>query len=184
MTVIRPAIPADVPTITRIYAEAVRTGTASFELDPPDEAEMAARMRALLAGGFPYLAAEINGALAGYAYAGHYRTRPAFRFTVEDSIYIAPAMQRRGIGRALLAALIEDSARRGFRQMVAVIGDPERQQPSVVLHQAAGFRRLCVLDDIGFKHGRWLDSMLMQRALGEGAATAPADAEPACPPSP
>jgi phosphinothricin acetyltransferase len=144
---------------------------------------MTARMHILLDGGFPYLAAEIDGVLAGYAYAGHYRTRPAFRFTVEDSIYIATDLQRRGVGRALLVALIEESARRGFRQMVAVIGDPERQQPSVALHQATGFRLLCVLDDIGFKHGRWLDSMLMQRALGDGAKTAPIDTGKAAPSS-
>jgi phosphinothricin acetyltransferase len=181
MTAIRPATLADIPAITRIYEAAVRSGTASFELEPPDETEMAARMRALSDGGFPYLAAELDGTLAGYAYAGHYRTRPAFRFTLEDSIYIAPGLQRRGVGRALLAALIEDSTRRGFRQMVAVIGDPQRQQPSVALHRTAGFRLLCVLNDIGFKHGRWLDSMLMQRALGDGAASAPtqASAEPA-----
>lgn len=183
MITIRPATTADIPAITRIYAEAVKAGTASFELEPPADADMAARMRALLDGGFPYLAAEIEGTLAGYAYAGHYRTRPAFRFTIEDSIYIAERLQRRGVGRALLAALIEESARRGFRQMVAVIGDPERQQPSVSLHQAAGFRLLCVLNDVGFKHGRWLDSMLMQRALGDGATTAPTDAGEATPSS-
>ena len=106
---IRPATPADIPAITRIYAHAVAHGTASFELEPPDEAEMARRMRALLDGGFPYLAAEIDGALLGYAYAGPYRTRPAYRFTVEDSIYIAPAAQRRGVGRALLDRLIAES---------------------------------------------------------------------------
>ena len=97
--VIRPTIPSDIPAITRIYAEAVEHGTASFELEPPDEAEMGARMRALLDGGFPYLAAENGGELLGYAYAGYYRTRPAYRFTVEDSIYVAPEAQRRGVGR-------------------------------------------------------------------------------------
>ena len=120
---IRPAEPRDVPAITRIYAHAVRYGTASFELEPPDEAEIGQRHRALVDGGFPYLVAEIDGVIAGYAYAGPYRARPAYRFTVEDSIYIAPDMQRRGIGRALLDRLLIESEARGFRQMIAVIGD-------------------------------------------------------------
>ncbi len=120
---IRPAMATDIPTITRIYAHAVLRGTASFELDAPDEAEMARRQRALLDGGFPYIAAEIGGAVAGYAYAGPYRARPAYRFTVEDSIYIDPQAQRRGIGRALIERLIADSEARGFRQMITVIGD-------------------------------------------------------------
>jgi len=173
MTTIRPATTADIPAITRIYGQSVRTATASFELEPPDEAEMARRMRALLDGGFPYLAAEIDGALAGYAYAGLYRSRPAYRFTVEDSVYVAPQAHRRGVGRALLDALIADCAARGFRQMIAVIGDSPRQQPSVALHRAAGFREVGILEHVGFKHGRWLDSLLMQRALGPGATTDP-----------
>ncbi len=128
MTVaIRPAKTSDIPAITRIYAHAVEHGTASFELTPPDEAEMARRMNDLVGKGFPYLVAEIDGALAGYAYAGPYRTRPAYRFTVENSVYIAPDSHRRGIGRALLAALIEAAEARGFRQMIAVIGDSTKQ---------------------------------------------------------
>ena len=130
---IRPATLTDVPAIARIYAHAVETGTASFELTPPDEAEMARRMGSLLDGGFPYLVAEIDGALAGYAYAGPYRARPAYRFTVEDSVYVAPEAQGHGIGRALLPALVEASAARGFRQMIAVIGDSE-QAASIALH--------------------------------------------------
>jgi L-amino acid N-acyltransferase YncA len=169
---IRPATPADVPAITRIYAQSVRTGTASFELDPPTEEEMTRRMRVLLDGGFPYLVAEIDGALAGYAYAGPYRTRPAYRFTVEDSIYIDPAAQRRGVGRALLDRLMEEATRRGFRQMIAVIGD-SRQTPSIELHRAAGFRMVGNFENVGYKFERWLDSVLMQRALGDGATTKP-----------
>jgi phosphinothricin acetyltransferase len=170
---IRPAVSADVPAIARIYAHAVEYGTASFELTPPDQAEIARRMSDLTAKGYPYLAAEIGGILAGYAYAGPYRARPAYRWTIEDSVYIAPDMHRRGVGRALLAALIDAAAARGFRQMIAVIGDSTRQAASIGLHEAAGFRHVGILQDVGFKHGRWLDSVLMQRALGPGATSAP-----------
>ncbi len=170
---IRPATPADIPAMTRIYADAVVNGTASFELTPPDEAEMARRMQALLDAGYPYLAAEADGALLGYAYAGPYRPRPAYKLTVEDSVYVAPAAQGRGVGRALLAALIEACERCGYRQMLAVIGDSPRQPGSIALHAALGFREVGRLPDVGFKHGRWLDTLLMQRALGEGSATKP-----------
>src|ERR1700750_3154654 len=120
---LRPARPGDLAAITAIYDHAVRYGTASLELDPPDDAEMARRYESLRAGGYPYLVAEIDGAVAGYAYAGPYRARPAFRFTVEDSIYVAPSAQRRGVGRALLDALLAEAHARDFRQMIAVIGD-------------------------------------------------------------
>ncbi len=171
---IRPAVPADVPAIARIYAYDVAHGTASFELVPPDEAEMARRMSDLLRNGFPYIAAEVDGTVAGYAYAGPFRARPAFRPTVENSVYVAADMHRRGVGRALLTALIESSEELGFRQMIAVIGDSSRQAASIGLHAAAGFRHVGILENVGFKHGRWLDSVLMQRALGPGAATPPA----------
>jgi phosphinothricin acetyltransferase len=170
---IRPATLADIPAITAIYANAVRHGTASFEEDPPHEAEMKRRMVSLLDGGFPYLAADVDGALCGYAYAGLYRTRPAYRFTLEDSIYIAPDRHRRGIGRALLDALVAESQSRGFRQMIAVIGDSPTQAPSVALHRAAGFIMVGTLAAVGFKFGRWLDTVLMQRPLGEGGDTPP-----------
>jgi phosphinothricin acetyltransferase len=172
---IRPATLADIPAITAIYAHAVRHGTASFELDPPDEAEMKRRMASLLDGGFPYLAAEGGGELVGYAYAGLYRTRPAYRFTLEDSIYVAPDRHRRGVGRALLDALLVHSQARGFRQIIAVIGDSPTQASSVALHRAAGFVMAGTLAAVGFKFGRWLDTVLMQRALGEGGDTPPAD---------
>jgi L-amino acid N-acyltransferase YncA len=170
---IRPAKISDIPAITRIYAPAVEHGTASFELDAPDEAEMARRMGELVSKGFPYIVAEIDGMLAGYAYAGPYRSRPAYRHTIENSVYIAPDIHRRGIGRALLAALIETCEARGFRQMIAVIGDSTKQPASIRLHEALGFRHVGILDNVGFKHGRWLDSVLMQRELRGGAATEP-----------
>ena len=169
---IRPATFADIAAITRIYAHAVTHGTASFEFEPPGEAEMAQRMAALLDGGYPYLIAEIDGLLAGYAYAGPYRPRPAYRFSVEDSIYVDPGVQRRGAGRLLLERLIEECERRGFRQMVAVIGD-SAQAPSIELHRAAGFRMIGTVENVGYKFGRWLDSVNMQRTLGPGATTKP-----------
>jgi phosphinothricin acetyltransferase len=171
-TLIRPAEPRDIAAITRIYAEAVRHGTASFELEPPDEAEMARRHETLCEDGFPYLVAEFDGNVAGYAYAGPYRARPAYRFTVEDSIYIDPAMQRRGVGRALLERLLVEAQARGFRQMVAVVGD-SAQLPSIALHEAFGFRVVGTFEAVGFKFGRWIDSVLMQKPLGEGAKTIP-----------
>lgn len=170
---IRPAKISDIPAITRIYAHAVEYGTASFELTPPDPVEMARRLDGLTDKGFPYLVAEIDGVLAGYAYAGPYRTRPAYRHTVENSVYVAQDSQRRGVGRALLAALITACETRGVRQMIAVIGDSTRQAASIGLHQALGFRHVGILENVGFKHGRWLDSVLMQRALGDGGTTAP-----------
>jgi phosphinothricin acetyltransferase len=169
---IRPATPADIPAITRIYACAVKHGTASFELEPPDEAEMARRQRTLVDGGYPYIVAEIDNALAGYAYAGPYRPRLAYRFSVEDSIYVDPDAQRRGVGRMLLEHLIEECERRGFRQMIAVIGD-SAQAPSIELHRALGFRMIGTVENVGYKFGRWLDIVNMQRTLGAGATTKP-----------
>src|SRR5437588_12079067 len=169
---IRAATPADVPVITRIYAHAVRYGTASFELEPPDEAEMTRRQRALLDGGYPYLVAEIDGSVAGYAYAGPYRTRPAYRYTVENSVYIAPEAHHRGIGRALLDRLIAECDARNYRLMIAVIGD-SAQTPSIELHRAAGFRMVGAFEAVGYKFDRWLDSVLMQRPLGKGSSAPP-----------
>lgn len=169
---IRPATPADIPAITEIYAHAVRHGTASFEIEPPSEAEMAQRQKSLLNGGFPYLVAENDGGIAGYAYAGPYRTRPAYRWSVEDSIYVNPQTHRRGVGRALLERLIVESEERGFRQMIAVIGD-SAQMSSIELHRSLGFRMIGTIENVGYKFGRWLDSVLMQRDLGPGATTNP-----------
>jgi len=169
---IRPATTADIAAITAIYAHAVRHGTASFELEAPDETVMARRYHDLVTGGFPYLVAERNGRLAGYAYAGPYRPRPAYRFSVEDSIYVDPHAQRDGVGRALLNRLIAESELCGFRQMIAVIGD-SAQIPSIALHRAAGFREIGTIENVGYKFGRWLDSVLMQRALGAGSTALP-----------
>lgn len=169
---IRPATLADVAAVTCIYAHAVRTGTASFELEPPGEEEMTRRMQSILGGGFPYLIAEIDGAIVGYAYASHYRTRPAYRFTVENSVYVAPESHRRGIGKALLLKLIEACTERGFRQMIAVIGD-SNQAASIGVHRACGFSDAGNLRSIGWKFGRWLDTPLMQRALGDGSRSNP-----------
>jgi L-amino acid N-acyltransferase YncA len=169
---IRPAQPRDLAVITAIYDDAVRHGTASFELDPPDEAEMARRYETLRAGGYPYLVAELEGDIVGYAYAGPYRARPAYRWSVEDSVYVAPQAQRRGIGGALLARLVADAEAGGFRQMLAVIGDTANTG-SVELHRAAGFRLVGTFENVGFKFGRWLDTVLMQRELGRGATAAP-----------
>jgi len=169
---IRPATSADIPAITRIYAHAVEYGTASFELTPPDEAEMARRMNELLARKFPYLAAELGGALAGYAYAAPYRARPAYRFTVENSVYVAHDLHRRGVGKALLEALIEACTKGGFRLMIAVIGD-SRQVASIRVHEATGLKHVGVFENVGYKFDRWLDTALMQRPLGPGATTPP-----------
>ena len=169
---IRPAGPGDIAAITRIYAEAVEHGTASFEIEPPDAAEMARRQQALLAQRFPYVVAELGGVVAGYAYAGPYRARPAYQWTVEDSIYIAPEFHRRGLGGRLLGRLIADAQQRGFRQMIAVIGD-SAQLASIALHDAAGFALIGTLRSVGLKHGRWLDTVLMQRPIGSGDAAPP-----------
>ena len=170
--IIRPAVLDDIAAITRIYAHAVRHGTASFEIDPPDQDEMTRRWRALMDGGYPYLVAQLDAGVAGYAYAGAYRARPAYRWTVEDSVYIAPDAQRRGVGRALLEHLLTESEARGFRQMIAVIGD-SRNAASIELHRTLGFAMVGNFVSVGFKHGRWLDSVLMQRALGAGDTMAP-----------
>lgn len=169
---IRPAAEADLPAITAIYDREVRHGTATFELTPPDLAEMTRRFRALVDGGFPYLAAQLDGKVIGYAYAGPYRPRPAYRFTVENSVYLAPQVHRQGIGSQLLQRLIDDCVTRNYRQMIAVIGD-SANAGSIGLHSRAGFQMIGTHPDVGFKFGRWLDTVMMQRALGEGAATVP-----------
>ncbi len=168
--IIRPATPDDIAAITRIYADAVLNGTASFEIEPPDQAEMARRQAALLNNGYPYLTAESGGVVAGYAYAGPYRNRPAYKWNVEDSIYVAPQMHRKGIGGLLL--VVAESEQRGFRQMIAVIGD-SAQIGSIAVHERAGFSHIGTLRSVGFKHGKWLDTVLMQRALGKGDTTPP-----------
>ncbi|BAF86956.1 GCN5-related N-acetyltransferase [Azorhizobium caulinodans ORS 571] len=170
---LRPATLADVPAIADIYDDAVRTGTASFELDPPGVGEMTRRFDALMAGDYPYLVAvDTDETLLGYAYAGAFRPRIAYRFTVENSIYVAPGAQRRGVGKALLTALVRECEARGFRQMVAVIGD-SANAGSIGVHRACGFRDVGIIKSSGLKFGRWLDTVLMQRDLGPGESTIP-----------
>ena len=170
--IIRPAVPGDIGAITRIYADAVLNGTASFEIEPPDQSEMLRRQTALLKNHYPYFAVEIEGLVAGYAYAGPYRMRPAYNWSVEDSVYVTPQMHRKGMGALLLRALVAASAQRGYRQMIAVIGDTA-QIGSIAVHERAGFSHVGTLRSVGFKHGKWLDTVLMQRPLGQGDATAP-----------
>ena len=170
---IRPATAADLPFVTRIYEHAVRHGTATFELIAPDLAEITRRFDALMNGGFPYFVAELDGGVAGYAYAGPYRPRPAYRFTVENSVYLEPAIHRRGIGLQLMQRLIAECETRGFRQMIAVIGD-SANAGSIGVHTRCGFQMIGTHPSVGLKFGRWLDTVMMQRALGEGADTLPA----------
>ncbi|MCT8972300.1 GNAT family N-acetyltransferase [Microbaculum marinisediminis] len=169
---IRPATPDDSAAIAAIYADAVQSGTASFELTPPDATAMGQRLAALLDGGFPYLVAQSGGTIVGYAYAGAYRPRPAYRFTVEDSVYVARPAHGRGVGRALLAALIAEAEACGFRQMIAVIGD-EASAGSIALHKAMGFDLVGTFKAVGWKFGRWRATVLMQRALGPGDTEPP-----------
>lgn len=175
--VLRPAAATDIPAVTAIYREAVLHGTASFEIDPPTEEEMLRRFRAVVDAGYPYLVAEIGGAVAGYAYVGPYRTRPAYRFTVENSVYIAPEAQGKGIGRALLHALIEACTAQRYRLMIAVIGD-SGHHASIGLHRRLGFRFCGTLHAVGYKFGRWLDSVIMELPLAEGDTAPPLEPVP------
>jgi phosphinothricin acetyltransferase len=168
---IRSAAESDVAAIARIYGHHVLHGTATFELEPPTAEEMARRLGGILTLGFPYLVAERDGVVVGYAYANSYRPRPGYRFTVEDSIYVDPAHAGTGCGRALLTALIERCEQGPWRQMVAVIGDSSNTA-SIRLHERFGFRHVGRLEAVCFKFGRWVDSMLMQRPLGAGASGA------------
>jgi L-amino acid N-acyltransferase YncA len=169
---LRPATAADIAAIAAIYAPAVLHGTASFELDPPDEAEMLRRFTSVTDAGYPYFVGTLEGRVVGYAYANAYRTRPAYRFTVEDSVYIAPESQGKGVGRLLLKALIEASTARGYRLMVAVIGD-SRNHASITLHRNAGFTFCGTIHSVGYKFGRWLDSVIMELPLGDGDRSGP-----------
>jgi phosphinothricin acetyltransferase len=172
---IRASSAADIPAITAIYAHWVTHGLASFEVEPPDPTEMARRRDAVLAAGFPYLVAEAPEGLLGYAYASAYRTRPAYRFSVENSVYVAPGAGRRGIGLALMEEVIAQCTAAGFRQMVAVIGE-SGNAASIALHKRAGVTTAGLLKAAGWKHGRWVDSVLMQRPLGAGAGAPPENA--------
>ena len=170
---IRPATQTDLPIVTAIYEQAVLHGTATFELIPPDLAEMHRRFDALIKSGFPYLVATLDGRVVGYAYAGAYRPRPAYRFTVENSIYLDPAIHRQGIGLRLMQRLIAECTARGHRQMIAVIGD-SANAGSLGVHARCGFQMIGTHPNVGLKFGRWLDIVMMQLPLGEAASTVPA----------
>ena len=171
---IRPSTPADLPAITAIYAEAVLHGTGTFETEPPDEAEMARRRSDVLAKGLPWLVAQeradTSGTVLGYAYANHFRPRRAYRHCLEDSIYLHPQARGRGVGKLLLTELVTRCEAAGARQMLAVIGDAANGG-SIGVHAALGFAHTGVLKSSGWKFDRWLDVVLMQRAMGHGDTT-------------
>lgn len=171
--IIRDSTPEDLPAIHAIYDYYVRHGTASFELEPPSVDEMRARREAVLARQLPYLVAESDGDILGYAYATPYRPRPAYRYTVEDSVYVKHGIAGRGIGKRLLAELIERCTAGGWRQMLAVVGD-SRNAASISLHARLGFHAVGTLRSVGFKFDEWRDTVLMQRALGDGDRREPA----------
>jgi phosphinothricin acetyltransferase len=169
---VRPSADADVPDIARIYGHHALRGLASFEEVTPAVEEMARRRADILSKGFPYLVAEEAGQVVGYAYCSAYRPRSGYRFSVEDSIYVAPGRGGAGIGSLLLPRLVDAATALGARQMIAVIGD-SANHGSIRLHARFGFRHAGTLEAIGFKLGRWVDSVLMQRALGEGSSSLP-----------
>ena len=169
---VQESVGRDLHTIQEIYAYHVKHGLGSFEETAPSRAELARRRDEILARRLPYVVAESDGAINGFAYAAPYRARSAYRYSVENSVYVAPDAQRRGVARALLSELIERCTALGFRQMVAVIGD-SANNASILLHRELGFRRVGTLRSVGFKGERWVDSLIMQRALGTGAKDRP-----------
>ena len=173
--VVRPVEDADMPAIQAIYAHHVRHGTASWELEPPDIAALTARRDDILATGLPYVVGERGGEVVGYASAGPYRVRPAYRFTVEDTIYVHPDLAGAGVARPLLQRVIDDCTAAGRRQMIAVVGD-SANLASIRFHEKMGFTHIGTITGIGWKFDRWLDSVLLQRTLGPGADVPPAAA--------
>ena len=169
---LRPAAPADIPAIHAIYAHHVLNGLASFEEVPPSREELLRRYHEVSGGGLPYIVAELGGAVAGYGYCALYRTRSAYRYALEDSVYVRHDMQGRGVGSALLAELIIRCEALGYRQLIAVIGDSSHAA-SIGLHASQGFLRVGTLRSVGFKFGRWVDSVIMQRPLGAGDGDKP-----------
>jgi len=157
---------AHIDAITEIYSHHVRTGFGTFEEEPPSATQMTARFDAITGAGLPYLVALIDDRVVGYCYATPYRPRSAYRYTLEDSIYVAADAQRRGIGVALLSELVARCARIGFKQMVAVIGD-SGNAASIAVHARCGFHQIGILRDVGYKRERWLDTVIMQRHLGD-----------------
>ena len=177
LPLVRDSRDSDLPAITAIYRHHVLHGLASFEEEAPPLEEMAKRRAGYLTAGYPYIVAEAEGRVLGYAYVSAYRPRPAYRFSVENSIYIDQEARRGGIGSALLPVLIERCTALGYRQMIAVIGDIANLA-SIGLHAKFGFREIGTIRSVGFKHGRWVDSVLMQRELGEGDGTLPVRSRP------
>lgn len=174
MTIIRPATEADIPAITAIYRHSVDHGTATYELEAPDQTEMLTRFRTLTGAEYPYFVAlDANETILGYAYAGPFRARPAYRFFTENSVYLAPEAQGRGVGRKLMQALVDACTLLGFRQIVAVIGDGSPTSASVKLHKALGFQMCGTMIGSGYKHDRWLDTVIMQLPLNGGNETPP-----------
>lgn len=173
--IVRPASAEDSPALAAIYGDACLHGTGTFEEVPPDAAEMAARLAAVRARGLPYVVAEIDGQVAGLAYAAPFRLRAAYRYTVEDSVYVSPDFKGQGVGRAVLERVIADCEALGLRQIMAVIGGSENAG-SIGLHRSLGFTQQGVMPAVGFKFDRWMDIVLMQRPLNAGADTTP-DAE-------
>ena len=171
---IRPSTAADLPAVTAIYGWNVLNGTGTFELDPPDQAEMLRRHDDVLSKGLPWLVAQRDGAVLGYAYANHFRPRKAYRFCLEDSVYLAPEAQGQNLGRLLLAELLSRSEAAGARQMLAVIGD-SANLGSIGVHRTLGFEHLGMMKAAGWKFDRWLDVVIMQKALGQGSTTDPKD---------
>ena len=169
---VRPVSAADLAAIQSIYAHHVLHGTASFEETPPTVQELRGRYDDVVSRGLPYLAAEESGEVIGYGYCTLYRTRSAYRYTLEDSVYVREGRHRKGVGRAILAALIERSEALGYRQLVAVIGD-RGQAASIGLHASLGFLRAGMLRSVGFKFGKWVDTVIMQRPLGRGDGIRP-----------
>lgn len=172
---IRPSTPADLPAITAIYEWNVLHGTGTFELDAPDEAEMARRREDVLSKGLPWLVVQRDGVVLGYAYANHFRPRKAYRFCLEDSVYLAPEAKGQGLGRLLLAELLARCEAAGARQMLAVIGD-SANLGSIGVHRALGFEHIGVMKAAGWKFDEWRDVVIMQKALGQGSATEPKNA--------
>ncbi|MEA3393221.1 MAG: N-acetyltransferase family protein [Pseudomonadota bacterium] len=172
MPIIRPSRDEDIVAITSIYAHHVLHGTGTFELDPPSPADMQARRAEVLARGLPWLVAEDQGQVLGYAYCNWFRPRPAYRYAAEDSIYLAPQARGQGLGRALLTELSAAAERAGMRKLIAVIGD-SANAASIGLHRSCGFTPVGVLTASGWKFDRWLDTVLMEKSLGLGGRTAP-----------
>ena len=168
----RPATPQDIAAIHAIYSHHVLKGLATFEEEPPAPEELRRRYDEVIGRGLPYLVADFGGSVAGYGYCALYRTRSAYRYALEDSIYVRADAQGRGVGRALLAQLIERCTALGYRQLIAVIGD-SAHEASIGLHAEQGFMRVGTLRSVGYKFGRWVDSVIMQRPLGQGDATPP-----------